>query len=93
MITNDPYPELPALPLSERLALQIVEPEHFLLSPEAMEESYAVHRAIHALVVRHVGYRGPREVDYTTHAALMAVRFLIERHMQTPDSRMPAVGT
>lgn len=48
---HDDYPDLPTLPLDIRLMFSAIEPEHFELTPEMLEESQAVshdvHHAIH----------------------------------------------
>lgn len=81
---HDKYTDLPMLGLKERLALETIEPEHFSLTPEELGESYAVSRAVRALVARYVAHRGYEAVDYTTHRALLAVRAVIETYMHDP---------
>ncbi|BBZ82287.1 hypothetical protein MABM_22030 [Mycobacteroides abscessus] len=81
---HDKYTDLPMLSLGDRMALETMEPAHFALSPEELEESYAVSRAVRALVARYVAHRGYEAVDYTTHRALLAVRQVIEQYMHDP---------
>lgn len=79
MTEHDDYPDLPRLPRAVRLACQSIEPEHFELTTEMLEESQAVGRTVRALVTRYTCQHGDRVVDIVTHAALLAVREVIEQ--------------
>ena len=81
MTTND-YPDLPALPLPVRLSFQDIEPEHFELTTEMLEENFAVNRAVRILVTRYTGHLGPEVVEHTLHAALIAIKHAIEHAMR-----------
>ncbi|WP_078321241.1 hypothetical protein [Mycobacteroides chelonae] len=48
-IEHDPYPDLPPLSLNTRLVFSAIEPEHFELTTEMLEESQAVGRALLAI--------------------------------------------
>lgn len=80
-IEHDPYPDLPALPLPVRLTFQDIEPEHFELTTEMLEENYAVNRAVRILVTRYTGHLGPEIVEHTLHSALIAIKHTIEQAM------------
>lgn len=76
---HDDYPQLPPLSLNTRLMFSAIEPEHFELTTEMLEESQAVGRTVRALVTRYTCQHGDRVVDIVTHAALLAVREVIEQ--------------
>ncbi|RIS84045.1 hypothetical protein [Mycobacteroides abscessus] len=80
-LEHDPYPDLPALPMAVRLTFQDIEPEHFLLSQEMLEENYAVNRSVRVLVTRYTGHLGAEAVERTLHAALISIKHTIEQAM------------
>lgn len=84
-MTIDDYPDLPVLPLGVQLAFRDLEPAHFLLTVEMLEESHAVGRTVRALVARYVQALGPDAVEVVTHAALLAVRHTIENAVNHGD--------
>ncbi|MBN7434257.1 hypothetical protein I3U64_17855 [Mycobacteroides abscessus subsp. abscessus] len=79
---HDPYSDLPTLPLAVQLIFQDIEPEHFELTTEMLEENYAVNRAVRILVTRYTGHLGPEVVEHTLHAALIAIKRTIEQAMR-----------
>lgn len=70
----DPYSDLPPVPLSERLTLEGLEPWHFQLSREVLDEGYAVDRAVRALAARSLQGLGQEVVERARHRALLMLR-------------------
>lgn len=70
----DPYPDLPPAPLSERLTLEGLEPWHFQLPQEVLEEAYAVDRALRAVATRSLQSLGQETVERARHQALLMIR-------------------
>ncbi|QSM95686.1 hypothetical protein I3U40_08060 [Mycobacteroides abscessus subsp. abscessus] len=71
---HDDYPELPPAPLSERLTLEGLQPWHFQMPQEALEEAYTVDRAIRTLATRSLQSLGQEVVERARHQALLMLR-------------------
>ncbi|MBE5506445.1 hypothetical protein [Mycobacteroides abscessus] len=70
----DPYSDLPPVPLAERLTLEGLEPWHFQLPREVLEEGYAVDHAIRTLATRSLQSLGQEVVERARHQALLMLR-------------------